>query len=249
MLGRRDGLLAVDKPAGWLTHADGATDRPDVVGFLGDGVGVHMRLDVDTTGVLVFSTDPAAARRLQAAFEDRTARKRYLAVVEGSPPADEGVLEGPVPRAPGRPATTRYRVRRRGDGWTLIDVRPETGRTHQIRAHLAAAGCPLRGDGLYGDPLDLRAPRVLLHCARVDLGDVRFEAPPPPDFARYLGHPPAATRAGLLADAGTTCYRLVHGVADGFPGVDVDRYGDWLLVHQPPAPPAPAPAGPRRVSA
>lgn len=233
VLARVAGLLVVDKPSGWLTHVDGASDRPDVVGYLGGGLGVHQRLDVETSGVLVFSTDPDGARRLQAALEAHRARKRYLVVVEGSPPAASGVLEGEVPRAPGRPARTRYAVLRRGPGWTLLEAWPETGRTHQIRAHCAAAGFPVRGDGVYGDALDPRAPRLLLHCASLELDrGQRFEAPPPPAFARYLGAPPAATRAGLAADPATTAWRVLNGLADGCPGVEVDRYDEWLLVYR-----------------
>ncbi len=227
VLHRDPDLLCVDKPPGWLTHPDGEGGRPDVASTLGE-VGVHQRLDVSTSGVLVFSTSPAGARRLQRAFEGRLARKRYIAVVEGAPPAERGVLDGPVA---GRPAETRYRVLERRRGWTLLEAVPITGRTHQIRAHLAAVGCPVRGDARHGDPLDLRAPRLLLHCQALDLGDgLRFEAPAPAAFARYLGAPAAATRAELSADPDTTCYRELDGEADGCPGWAVDRYGDWLHV-------------------
>jgi 23S rRNA (cytosine1962-C5)-methyltransferase len=242
VLGRWPGLLAVDKPHGWLTHPDSATDRPDVVTWLGGGLGVHQRLDVETSGALLFSTDPEGGRRLQAALEGHHLRKRYLVVVEGVPPAKSGVLEGEVPRAPGRPARTHYTVLRRGGDWTLLEAWPETGRTHQIRAHLAAAGCPVRGDALYGDPLDPRAPRLLLHCAEVTLeGGPRAQAPAPPAFARYLGQPPAATRAGLTADPATTAFREINGAADGHPGLQVDRYGEWLLVHRDAADTGPLP--------
>ncbi len=235
LLHRDADLVVVDKPAGWLTHPDGTAAgphaRPDVLTWLGGGLGVHQRLDVDTSGVLAFSASPAGAARLQGALADRRAKKTYLAVVEGTPPAAEGRLTGAVPEAPGLPAETAWRVRRAGPGWTLVEAHPLTGRTHQIRAHLAQAGCPVRADARYGDPLDLRAPRLLLHCALLDLGDgARFEAEAPPELARYLGAPPEATRAGLAADADTTCHRLLDGAADGCPGWAVDRYGDWLWV-------------------
>lgn len=244
LLARDADRVVVDKPAGWLTHADGAGDRPDVVGWLGGAVGVHQRLDVDTSGVLAFSRTPAGAAALQGALQGRRAEKRYLAVVEGAPPAASGRLTGAVPAAPGLPAETRYRVLRRGPGWTLLEAQPITGRTHQIRAHLAAAGCPVRADARYGDPLDLRAPRLLLHCASLALPDgARWEAPAPPAFAPYLGAPPAAARAGLAADPDTTCYRELDGEADGHPGWTVDRYADWLWVqHDEGAPPGPLPA-------
>ena len=219
---RDDDLLAVAKPAGWLTHEDGQGVRPDVVSALGERLGVHQRLDVGTSGVLVFSRSKAGARRLQHGFESHAVRKRYVAVVEGSLPTSKGVFDAPVA---GRAAETRYEVQARGKDWTLVEVQPVTGRTHQIRVHFAGAGCPIRGDARYGDALDPRAPRLLLHCAQVVLGEDRFDAPPPPELARYLG---GDARRGLRADGGTTCFRELNGAADGCPGWAVDRYGDWL---------------------
>ncbi|MEZ4431032.1 MAG: class I SAM-dependent methyltransferase [bacterium] len=230
VLHRDEDLLVVDKPAGWLTHADGSGERPDVVGFFGEPLGVHQRLDVDTTGVLLFARSPAGDALLRAAFAERRAEKRYLAVVEGAPPASEGALTGEVE---GRPAETRYRVQRLSPYGALVEARPVTGRRHQIRRHLAAAGCAIRGDARYGDALDRRAPRALLHCAAVTLPDGRrFEAPTPPDFAHAQGLDPAAARAGLAADAETTAWRALDGEGDGWPGWTVDRYGDWLWVQQ-----------------
>ncbi len=219
VLHRGDDLLAVDKPAGWLTHDDGQDGRPDVVGALGEAVGIHQRLDVGTSGVLVFSRSKTGARRMQAAFEARRVGKTYLAVVDGTPPDERGVLRSPVAD---RPAETRYCVRARGADWTLVEATPVTGRTHQIRVHLAGIGCPVRGDGRYGDPLDLRAPRLLLHCARVELDGQRFEAQPPAPFARYVG---GDALAELRADPETTCFREVNDA-----GWAVDRYGDWLRI-------------------
>ena len=230
LLHRDDDVLAMDKPAGWLTHSDGEGRRPDVVGALDEQVGIHQRLDVGTSGVLLFSRSVAGARRLQRAFEGRRVRKRYLAVVEGTPPSASGVLSKPIG---GRPAETRYEVAERGDGWTLLRVEPITGRTHQIRLHLAGVGCPIRGDMRHGEPLDPRSPRLLLHCLEVAVDDeLRVEAPPPPCFARHLGQAPEALRAGLRADPGSTCFREINGAADGRPGVTVDRYGDWLRIQR-----------------
>lgn len=219
VLHRDDDLLVVAKPAGWLTHEDGGGGRPDVVSALGVKVGVHQRLDVGTSGVLLFSCSSAGARRVQAAFEARRVRKNYLAVVEGAPPDGRGVLRAPVA---GRPAETRYETRARARDWSVVEATPVTGRTHQIRVHLAGAGCPIRGDARYGDPLDLRAPRLLLHCAAVELDGRRFEAAAPPEFARYLG---GDALAELRADPETSCFREVNA-----PGWTVDRYGDWLRI-------------------
>jgi 23S rRNA (cytosine1962-C5)-methyltransferase len=235
-------LVAVNKPTGWLTHTDGVGARPDVRSLVAPEGGVHQRLDVDTTGVLVFSRSSAGAKRLQAAFANRGAHKTYLAVVDGAPPAQRGTLRTPVA---GKPAETRYTVLGQGTGWSLVQCEPRTGRTHQIRVHLAQAGCAIKGDGRFGDALDRRAYRTLLHCQRLVLPDgTRFEAPPPADFARYMGGSPAAARAELAADAHTTCYREVAGAADGWPGWTVDRYDDWLWVqHDEGAPVGPTPAG------
>ena len=234
VLHRDDDVLAVAKPAGWLTHADGRGLRPDVVAAAGEPLGVHQRLDVGTSGVVLLSRSRAGARTLQQAFEERRVEKSYLAVVCGHP-AQRGVFDAPVA---GRPAETRYEVCRRGEDWALLRVTPITGRTHQIRAHLASAGTPVRGDGRYGDGLDLRAPRLLLHCAHLTVDGRRFEAPPPPAFARYLG---GDARAALRLDATTTCFRELNGAADGHPGWTVDRYDDWLRVQHDEG----APAGPR----
>lgn len=223
IIAREAGVLAVDKPIGWLTHPDGAAGRPDVVTALGEALGVHQRLDVDTSGVLLFSTDPAAAKRLAAGWG--RASKRYVAVVDGRLEPREGTWRDPVD---GRAAETRYAVRRRGAGWSLLDVWPVTGRTHQIRVHCAGAGHPIRGDMIHGDPLDVRAPRTLLHCAAIEVDGLRFEAPLPAPFARYTGE--GDPRAALAADPATTCYRWLAGADDGHPGWVVDRYADWAWV-------------------
>jgi 23S rRNA (cytosine1962-C5)-methyltransferase len=233
VLHRDADLLVVHKPAGWLTHPDGQGRRPDVVTHLAEALGVHQRLDVDTTGVLVFSRTPNGNRRLHAAFAQGGARKHYLAVVDGTE-----VPETSRRSVGGKGAETHFRVQRRGADWALVEARPKTGRRHQIRSHLAEAGVPIRGDARYGDSLDRRAPRTLLHCAGVDLGDgARFESPAPPEFARYLGLDAAAARRDLRADPRTTAFREQDGGADGQPGWTVDRYGDWLwLQHDEDAP-------------
>ena len=242
VLNQNEDLLVVDKPAGWLTHPDGERARPDVVSHFGGGLGVHHRLDVDTSGVLAFSRSPAGARQLSEAFERGGVVKTYLAVVAGHLGEREGVVRGPVPEAPGRDAETRWRVVGRGGAggaWTLIEAQPMTGRTHQIRAHLAKIGHPILGDLRYGDPLDGRAPRLMLHAWRLELATnalrERFEAPPPAAFARFVS-PGAAGRTGLRAELAasvhTNAYRLVHEAADACPGLRVDRYGDWLWVQR-----------------
>ena len=233
---RGAGILAVSKPAGWLTHSDGEGQRPDVISSLGGDLGVHHRLDVDTSGALLMSTDPAGAARLQRAFEDRTIKKLYLAVVQGRPQPGQGEIRGAVPEAPEREAVTRYRtlsVVQVGESTrAVLEVEPVTGRTHQIRAHLARIGHPVLGDQRYGDPLCPLASRLMLHCWSMTLpGAEPIVAPPPPPFARYLGEAAEAARGEIADDPGTTAWRMIHGAADGHPGWYVDRYGDYAWIH------------------
>ncbi len=211
-------LLVVDKPAGWLTHPDAATERPAVTTRLGP-VKVHQRLDVDTTGALAFALDAEGGATIRAA------KKRYVAVVEGAPEA-EGRLSTPVG---GKPARTRYRRLAQGVGWAVLELWPETGRTHQLRVQLAAAGWPIRGDARHGEALERRAPRCLLHCAELRLKDRRVQAPLPPELDHYLG---GDARAELREDPGTTCFREVAAEGDGWPGLRLDRYGDWLWMQR-----------------
>ncbi|MEE2644425.1 MAG: pseudouridine synthase [Myxococcota bacterium] len=240
-------LLIAEKPAGWLTHSDGRRGdaaRPDLVSALTQpGLGVHQRLDVSTSGLLAFSRNTEGAKLIRDALASPREMKRYLAVVEGALPARQGKLSGPVPEAPGRPAETLYRRLAAGKGWSLLELTPLTGRTHQLRAHLAAAGAPIRGDGRYGDPFDLRAPQLLLHAWRLQLpGRPLIESPPPAPFAPYLATleqesmSPRSTaellRASLEGSTEESAYRLLNGTGDGHPGWIVDRYGDWLWVQQ-----------------
>ena len=240
VLAQRSGVLAIDKPIGWLTHPDGTAARPDVVTELGGALGVHQRLDVDTSGVLLFSTSPEGSARIARGWP--TATKRYLAVVDGKIANPKGLWSSAVAN---KAAQTRYAVRARGTDWTLLEVWPITGRTHQIRVHCAAAGHPIRGDMLYGSDIDVRASRLMLHCAGIDVDQMRFAAPPPPAFARYLGR--GDLRAGLAASAVTTCYRTCNGAADGHDGWVVDRYGDWGWVHATDGAEGPLPEGLRGV--
>jgi 23S rRNA (cytosine1962-C5)-methyltransferase len=199
-------LIVVDKPAGIPTHA---TDPRDP--YAGDALrilqaqtgqpylGMHQRLDAETSGVLLFAARRAANAALARAFEGRAVQKTYLALVHGAPPRPEGVIELPLVRDHGEryrvaaasdprglAARTRYRVlATAGDGeQTALEVIPETGRPHQIRVHLAAIGCPVVGDPLY-DPRRRPAPRLCLHAYRLTIphpatGEaITFTAPAP----------------------------------------------------------------------
>ena len=186
-----DWLLAIDKPSGLPVSARLTRGGDDAVGAgrrilaarglapEGDAeafLGTPHRLDRPTSGVLVLARTRDAARALTEAFASRRTRKSYLAWVGGSPPASSGAIDAPI-HAPGdgearidpvlgRPARTRYRVARRAGARTLLVLGLLTGRTHQLRLHLAHVGCPIVGDELYGgEP----APRLLLHARRLVL--------------------------------------------------------------------------------
>lgn len=159
---------------------------------------VH-RLDAATSGLLVFAKDAATHKRLSQAFEGRTAAKTYLAAVLGE--AADGGSAAPLktfgsgrvgPSPEGKPSETSWRVRERLRGATLLEVVPKTGRRHQIRVHLNAAGHPVLGDKRYGKDRPVGgAPRMMLHAWTLEVpgpdgGVLRLEAPPPPDFEAVL---------------------------------------------------------------
>jgi len=208
------GLLAVNKPAGMTVHPGPGhpastlvnailahcRDLSGVGGVLRPGI-VH-RLDRDTSGVILVAKDDAAHHALARQLKERTVEKTYLALVEGTPKPPEGVIEAPLGRHPrhrqrvavvagGREAVTAYRVVERFAGMSLLEVRPKTGRTHQIRVHLAAIGHPIVGDRVYGKPSPLVA-RQFLHAWRIAFAHPRtgermeLEAPLPADLQEAL---------------------------------------------------------------
>jgi len=228
-----DALLVLDKPAGLVVHpgAGVATGTlvhallhhaPGIAGVGGEGrPGIVHRLDRDTSGLLVVAKTEAAYLALVEALRERRVHRRYLALVWGDPGPDAGVVDLPLGRDPrdrrriavvragGRPARTHWRVRERFGPATLLEAVLETGRTHQIRVHLAAVRHPVVGDPAYGGrgkkTLSLRAaersladallgllPRQALHAAGLELthpvgGQVlRFESPLPEDFRQAL---------------------------------------------------------------
>jgi tRNA pseudouridine32 synthase/23S rRNA pseudouridine746 synthase len=198
--------LVIDKPAGLpldRPRAGGASleDRLDELrlGFQRQPSPVH-RLDRDTSGCLLLARNPKALKRFAAAFEARQVAKRYLGVVAGPVNGDEGTItlalakvstaqDGwrMIPAKKGKPAITHWRKLAEHDGLTLVEFRPETGRTHQIRVHAAAGlGVPLLGDPVYGEAGS--AGRTMLHAAgltvtREGKPPIEATAPLPADFA------------------------------------------------------------------
>jgi 23S rRNA pseudouridine1911/1915/1917 synthase len=220
-------LVVVDKPAGLVVHPAPGHARGTLVhallhhcrelagvgGVLRPGI-VH-RLDRGTSGALVAAKNDAAHRSLAEQFRDHSIERVYLAFARGLPAADAGRADQPIGRHPrdrkrmsvrtlrGREAHSAWRVRERFPraGISLLEVRPETGRTHQIRVHLAAAGLPLVGDPVYGrGAASAPLARPALHAALLGFRHPRsgaqlcFEAPLAPDLAALL--------AGLREGAG-----------------------------------------------
>lgn len=204
-----DHLVVIDKPAGLLSVPGRGADKADcaavrVQARWPEARVVH-RLDMATSGLLVFARGLAAQQALSSAFETRRVAKGYDAVVRGLPDADHGEVDQPLaadwPRRPrqmvdpahGREARTLWRVvaRDAAAGSTRMELQPLTGRTHQLRVHLAFIGHPIVGDTLYGpeaadatDPPDPAPQRLLLHATRL-----------------LLPHPATGSPVGLICPA------------------------------------------------
>ncbi len=209
-----DDLLVVDKPAGLTVHpAPGHPDHTlvnailshfprlaDISESLRPGI-VH-RLDKDTSGVMLVAKNSVAQTNLVDQFKNRSVMKVYLALVKGHLTPEEGVIEAPIGRdsgnrkrmavvTRGRESRTQYHVVKYMGDYTLLEVKPETGRTHQIRVHLAAIGSPVVGDAVYGVKSDFLA-RQFLHACRLGFklpstGEyVEFKSQLPPDLAQAL---------------------------------------------------------------
>jgi 23S rRNA pseudouridine1911/1915/1917 synthase len=216
-------VLVLDKPAGLVVHPGAGHARgtlaavllahaPGVAGVGGPRrPGIVHRLDKDTSGLLVVAKTRAAYDSLVAQLASRTVRRTYLAVVHGRVGPDACVGDKPIGRPPpdrgkmavrpagrGRRAVTRFRVLERFRDFTLVEARLETGRTHQIRVHLAALGHPVAGDDVYGGrrrrPLPVPLEGLALHAAALAFthpatGEVReFTAPVPARIERLLSH-------------------------------------------------------------
>jgi tRNA pseudouridine32 synthase / 23S rRNA pseudouridine746 synthase len=212
----RDALmLIIDKPAGLAVHPGpkGGPNLEDLLDGLRFGLPCRPelahRLDRDTSGCLVLGRHHRALRRLGRLFAAGRVDKTYWAVVEGAPPEAQGRIDLPLGRRnrqrgwwmkvdpEGLPSTTDYRVLGRTEELTWVELRPLTGRTHQLRVHLAALGCPVRGDPIYGHLRPDVPNRPLLHL------HARAIAVP-----LYANRPPIAVTApppAHMLDALTAC--------------------------------------------
>ena len=206
-------LLVVDKPAGLVVHpapghghgtlVHGLLAR-DIGGGEADRPGIVHRLDRDTSGLMVVARSEDAYKRLQAMVRRREVERHYLALVVGQPRSRRGRIEAPIGRDRRNPfrqsldtdtpreAVTHFELVELLSQHALLDVRLETGRTHQIRVHLAAIDLPVAGDPVYGRPRELGLERQFLHAARLAFrhpftGErVETESPLPPDLATAL---------------------------------------------------------------
>ena len=204
-------VIVINKPVGVLTHAKGALHdeftvadffrRYTSVGVDTNRPGIIHRLDRDTSGVLIGVRTEAAAKLLARQFAERKTKKTYIAVLSGHLKQKEATLELPIDRNPTAPSTfrvdangkmavTHYKVLAENTKESLVELRPVTGRTHQLRVHMAYLGAPIKGDRVYGRAGD----RLYLHARSLEItiptSDRRvFEAPLPVDFVRdFDGH-------------------------------------------------------------
>ena len=216
-----DDLVIVDKPAGMVVHPGPGHDTGTLVNALlgrEDGrrlgtiagttrPGIVHRLDRDTSGLIVIAKTDVAQAAVMAQLKARRIKKRYLALVGGAVAATVGRIEAPIGRDPrhrtrmavvpdGRAAVTGYRARERFDGWTLLECDLVTGRTHQLRVHLASIGHAVAGDPVYATGRVRSGPpglgRLFLHSWRIELLSprdghlIRAEAPLPGELERVL---------------------------------------------------------------
>ncbi len=183
-------VVVLDKPPGVLTHSKGPLNleatvasfiAPMVKGFEGtnrDGI-VH-RLDRDTSGLIVCAKNPSAQQYLQSLFSRRKVKKSYTAIVEGTPATPEAIIDAPIVRNPVKPQTfkvgsggktamTEYKIlnafEKNGKKYSLVELHPQTGRTHQLRVHMAYINHPIIGDRLYGHSGD----GLMLHASGLEL--------------------------------------------------------------------------------
>lgn len=204
-------VVVINKPAGVLTHAKGAlTEEFSVAEFVRPKMtepdetnrpGIVHRLDRATSGIIIAAKDNETKRLLQKQFQDRKAHKTYIAVVKGTPKHPEAKIDLPIgrnPKAPssfrvdakGKPAVTTYTTLASNGTYSVLELKPQTGRTHQLRVHLAYIGCPIVGDTLYGGG---KSPigRMCLHAKELEITiplsqRKTFEAPLPDDFAKFV---------------------------------------------------------------
>ncbi len=199
-----DDCVVINKPVGLLSHSKGAFNPEATVatwlgsrltGITSERAGIVHRLDRATSGVMICAKTPEATTWLQKQFSTRKVEKHYVAIVDGTIEPEEAIIDIPIARNPkepstfradinGKPAKTHYKILKTKNDRSLVGLKPETGRTHQLRVHLNYLGHPIIGDTLYGGS---RADRMFLHALSLDIilpnkERRHFEAPLPKEF-------------------------------------------------------------------
>ena len=209
ILYENDDVIVVNKPSGLLTHAKGGLSDESTVAEIirpktsfatdTDRPGIVHRLDRDTSGLLIIAKNPESAAHLQRQFAERTAKKTYIAITDGKPKLNAAKIDLPIGRNPsapstfridpnGKPAQTTYHVLAENDAQSLVELKPTTGRTHQLRVHLAHLNAPILGDRVYGKSSDCR---MMLHAQKLEItlpsGERKvFEAAIPDEFKKFF---------------------------------------------------------------
>lgn len=192
-------VLVLNKPEGLLSMAKGEYCPEQTLEDF--GLLVH-RLDRDTSGVVILAKDEATQKMLRKQFQDRKTHKTYYAVVEGRPKMDEALIDLPIARnikhpttfvveAGGKPSQTYYKVIKTNGKYSLVELRPTTGRTHQLRVHMKYIGTPIVGDRVYGTAKADTRSRLFLHAGELEItipgGERRsFIAELPKQFLRFI---------------------------------------------------------------
>lgn len=205
-----DDCIVINKPVGILTHSKGAFNpeatvasfvRSRIKGMAGERAGIVHRLDRATSGVIICAKNPKALSLLQKQFAQRKAKKSYVAIVSGVVEPKHAIIDMPIERNPKAPATfrvgvngksalTEYRVEQENDRYSLLQLKPQTGRTHQLRVHFAHQGHPIVGDIIYnGEPAD----RLYLHAESLEITlpnreRATFTASLPKEFKAKMKH-------------------------------------------------------------
>lgn len=203
-----DNVVVINKPVGVLSHSKGAINEEFTVADFfrtkstynldTDRPGIIHRLDRDTSGVMIGAKNPETAKLLIKQFQDRRAKKTYMAVLDGTPKEPKANIDLPIGRNPkvpstfrvdagGKSAQTYYEVIDANDKLSLVRLKPTTGRTHQLRVHMAYLGTPIRGDIVYGK----KADRLYLHAEQLEITipdgqRVTFSVPVPGEFAAAI---------------------------------------------------------------
>jgi 23S rRNA pseudouridine1911/1915/1917 synthase len=210
-----ENVMVINKPTGVLTHAKGSMNTEGTVAtfiapsinsleLIGNRAGIVHRLDRATSGIIITAKNSATMSFLQKQFSQRKTKKKYSAIIEGWPEPENAIIDAPIERNPKKPQTfmigsngktaqTEYKVLEKfennGSKYAFIELKPVTGRTHQLRVHLKHIGHPIVGDRVYGH----EAPHMFLHAESLEItipkGDRRiFEAPLPKIFKEFIKH-------------------------------------------------------------